>query len=99
MRRAAATDFGGAATHRIHFLAHRSLSSRGLACQRAPFYRRGRGGFSTNLGSEGLASADRNNKATLLLTAPCPTVKSSARDLFPRMVKLQYTDRGNQQFS
>jgi hypothetical protein len=45
---------------------------------------------STNLGSEGLASADRNNKATLLLTAPCPTVKSSAKDLSPRKVKLRY---------
>jgi hypothetical protein len=50
----------------------------------------------TNLGSEGLASADRNNKATLLLTAPCPTLKSSARDLFPRMVKLQYAGGENQ---
>ncbi len=50
---------------------------------------------STNLGSEGLASADRNNKATLLLTAPCPTIKSSAKDLFPRMVKLQYASKEN----
>jgi hypothetical protein len=45
---------------------------------------------STNLGSEGLASADRNNKATLPLTAPCPTFKSSAKDLSPRKVKLRY---------
>ncbi|KAF1108830.1 hypothetical protein B8V09_00430 [Streptococcus agalactiae] len=52
----------------------------------------------TNLGSEGLASADRNNKATLLLTAPCLTLKSSARDLFPRMVKLQYADRETRAF-
>jgi hypothetical protein len=50
---------------------------------------------STNLGSEGLASADRNNKATLLLTAPCPTIKSYAKDLFPRMVKLQYASKVN----
>ena len=54
--------------------------------------------ISTNLGSEGLASADRNNKATLLLTAPCPTVKSSAKDLFPRKVKLRYAGTRAHQF-
>ena len=37
----------------------------------------------------GLRSADRNNKATLPLTRPHHTVKSYAKDLTPRMVKLQ----------
>ncbi|KAF3268496.1 hypothetical protein TWF970_001367, partial [Orbilia oligospora] len=69
----------------------------GFACQpnRKP---EERNSPKTNLGSEGLASADRNNKATLLLTAPCLTLKSSARDLFPRMVKLQYADRETRTF-
>jgi hypothetical protein len=40
-------------------------------------------------GNVGLASIDRNNKATLLFTAPYYTVKSYARVLFLRMVKLQ----------
>ena len=39
----------------------------------------------------GLASADRNNKATLLLTAPPHTTKSSAKDLSQLMVKLLFT--------
>ena len=39
---------------------------------------------------EGLPSADRNNKATLLLTGPFRTAKSSAKDLIPRALKLQY---------
>ena len=34
---------------------------------------------------EGLPSADRNNKATLLLTGPFRTAKSSAKDLTPRV--------------
>ena len=38
----------------------------------------------------GLASADRNNKATLLLTGPFRTAKSSAKDLTPLVLKLQY---------
>lgn len=37
----------------------------------------------------GLPSADRNNKATLLLTGPWQTTKSYAKALSPRMVKLQ----------
>jgi hypothetical protein len=37
----------------------------------------------------GLASIDRNNKATLLFTAPYQTTKSYAKDLSPRIVKLQ----------
>lgn len=45
----------------------------------------------TNLGINGLVSADRNNKATLLLTTPRCTIKSSAKDLSLRIVKLQYT--------
>ena len=36
-----------------------------------------------------LASIDRNNKATLLFTAPYYTIKSYAKVLFLRMVKLQ----------
>ena len=39
---------------------------------------------------EGLPSADRNNKATLLLTGPFRTTKSSAKDSIPRVSKLQY---------
>ncbi|PWN86389.1 hypothetical protein CTM99_00165, partial [Bacillus altitudinis] len=39
----------------------------------------------------GLASADRNNKATLLLTAPPHTTKSSAKDSSQLMVKLLFT--------
>ncbi len=42
-----------------------------------------------NLGEEGLPSADRNNKATLLLTGPFRTTKSSAKDSSPRASKLQ----------
>ena len=38
----------------------------------------------------GLGSADRNNKATLPLTPPVRTTKSSAKDLSPRAVKLQF---------
>ena len=42
---------------------------------------------------EGLPSADRNNKATLLLTGPFRTAKSSAKDLIPQPLKLQYASR------
>ncbi|PTB38465.1 hypothetical protein M441DRAFT_146708, partial [Trichoderma asperellum CBS 433.97] len=38
----------------------------------------------------GLPSADRNNKATLLITGPFRTAKSSAKDLIQLMLKLQY---------
>ena len=41
---------------------------------------------------KGLPSADRNNKATLLLTGPFRTAKSSAKDLIPRVPKLQYAN-------
>ena len=44
---------------------------------------------STNLGRDRLRSVDRNNKTTLLLTRRCGTNKSYAKDLSPRMVKLQ----------
>ncbi len=37
----------------------------------------------------GLGSADRNNKTTLPLTPPVRTTKSYAKDLSPRVVKLQ----------
>ena len=46
----------------------------------------------TNLDERRLASADRNNKATLLLTALPHTIKSSAKDSSQRKVKLQYVD-------
>ncbi|KAL7918328.1 hypothetical protein ACQKWADRAFT_247155 [Trichoderma austrokoningii] len=39
----------------------------------------------------GLPSADRNTKATLLLTRPFRPAKSSAGDLIPLVLKLQYT--------
>jgi hypothetical protein len=43
----------------------------------------------TDVKKRGLASADRNNKATLLLTTPYSMTKSYAKGLSPRMVKLQ----------
>jgi hypothetical protein len=51
----------------------------------------GMGSFDskTDVKKRGLASADRNNKATLLLTAPYSMTKSYAKGLSPRMVKLQ----------
>ena len=51
--------------------------------------RRRRDRVSRNLGEEGLPSADRNNKATLLLTGPFRATKSSAKDSSPRASKLQ----------
>ena len=42
---------------------------------------------------DGLPSADRNNKATLLLTGPFRTAKSSAEDLTPLVLRLQYANR------
>ena len=48
----------------------------------------------TDRKKRGLASADRNNKATLLLTGPFRTAKSSAKDLIPRESKLQYAKQG-----
>ena len=41
---------------------------------------------------DGLPSADRNNKATLLLTGPFRTTKSSAKDSSPRASKLQFAN-------
>lgn len=52
----------------------------------------------TNLGINGLVSADRNNKATLPLTTPRCTIKSSAKDLSLRIVKLQYTSKDHELF-
>ena len=52
--------------------------------------RAGRGVHEEIEAKEGLPSADRNNKATLLLTGPFRTAKSSAKDLIPRVLKLQY---------
>ena len=48
-----------------------------------------RGSSREGCGGHGLASIDRNNKATLLFTAPYRTIKSYAKVLFLRMVKLQ----------
>ena len=47
----------------------------------------------------GLASADRNNKATLLLTAPPHTTKSYAKDLSQLIITLLYTNIYLKQFS
>ncbi len=38
--------------------------------------------------NKGLISADRNNKATLLLTIPRSMFKSSTKDLSPRMFEI-----------
>jgi hypothetical protein len=43
----------------------------------------------TKLGDGRLRSIDRNNKATLLFTRRYRTIKSYAKVLSPRMVKLQ----------
>ena len=48
--------------------------------------------ISRNLGEEGLPSADRNNKATLLLTGPFRATKSYAKDSSPRASKLQFAN-------
>ena len=45
--------------------------------------------LDTKQGGDGLRSADRNNKATLLLTRPYRTIQSSAKVLSLHMVKLQ----------
>lgn len=50
--------------------------------------------FGTNLDDVGLASVDRNNKATLPRTAPSRAIKSSAKDLSLRIVKLPYDGEG-----
>ena len=43
----------------------------------------------TNLGNKGLISADRSNKATLLLTIPRCVFKSSAKDLSSPIFQLE----------
>lgn len=48
--------------------------------------------ITRNLGEEGLPSADRNNKATLLLTGPFRATKSYAKDSSPRASKLQFAN-------
>ena len=48
--------------------------------------------------SYGLVSEDRNNKATLPLTTPRCSIKSSAKDLSLRIVKLQYTGKDDRLF-
>ena len=44
----------------------------------------------TNLENKGLISADRNNKATLLLTIPRFVFKSSAKDLSPPISYIEF---------
>ena len=51
-----------------------------------------------NLGHGGLRSVDRNNKATLPRTRPCDAIKSYAKDLPPRMVKLQSAGEAHARF-
>lgn len=63
-----------------------------------PASRLGRFQKGTNLGINGLVSADRNNKATLPLTTPRCTIKSSAKDLSLRNVKLYYTGEAGRLF-
>jgi hypothetical protein len=46
--------------------------------------------FLTKLGDGRLRSVDRNNKATLLLTRRYRTIKSYAKVLSPRIVKLKF---------
>ena len=46
-----------------------------------PWQGREKCSIGTNLINQGLISADRNNKATLLLTIPSSLFKSSAKDL------------------
>jgi hypothetical protein len=64
-----------------------------LRYNKIPFYTLNQsskwGVLGTKLKGVGLASTDRNNKTTLLFTAPCPMSKSYAKVLSPRMVKLQ----------
>lgn len=47
------------------------------------------GRFLSKIRCHGLASIDRNNKTTLLFTAPGIMSKSYAKFLTPRIVKLQ----------
>ena len=49
--------------------------------------------YSEKSGEQGLPSADRNNKATLLRTGPFRATKSSAKDSIPRVLKLQFANR------
>lgn len=59
--------------------------------ERAPALPRSGGACTGEIeAKDGLPSADRNNKATLLLTGPFRTAKSSAKDLTPLVLKLQY---------
>ena len=72
-------------TRAIHSVfSHLESTLRGLLVQIGWFLN------GTNLGINGLVSADRNNKATLPLTTPRCAIKSSAKDLSLRIVKLQF---------
>jgi hypothetical protein len=68
-------------------IAHHALNPLPRALVKSP--KMGSFDFKTDVKKRGLASADRNNKATLLLTAPYSMIKSYAKGLSPRMVKLQ----------
>jgi hypothetical protein len=65
-----------------------------LSCAARTLSRLGRhhNRITRNLGEEGLPSADRNNKATLLLTGPFRATKSYAKDSSPRASKLQFAN-------
>ena len=52
----------------------------------------------TNLGYSGLVSADRSNKATLPLTTPSITSKSSAKDLSSHMIILRFAGAAPEPF-
>ena len=56
------------------------------------------GCISTKLNQRGLASIDRNNKTTLLFTAPSDITKSYAKVLSPRMLNCK-TSASTQDFS
>lgn len=68
----------------------------------APFYLLQQGDrwgcISTKLNQRGLASIDRNNKTTLLFTAPSDITKSYAKVLSPRMVNCK-TSASTRDFS
>ena len=65
----------------IHSLPPRCFPSHTQMTLPHPSNWRGNVLFRTNLENKGLISADRNNKATLLLTIPRSVFKSSTKDL------------------
>lgn len=80
-------------SHTSHFTITTGHNSAGLYSSRGKVEISRQG--MRNLGEEGLPSADRNNKATLLLTGPFRATKSSAKDSIPRAPKLQFANHRN----